>query len=336
MSDISFDNAIKSNTSENSINYVLEDESIFYEVGYKVLQNQEKNGLVKCGKLLQNGKIKLVYDVTRYKPLNIMLSQINRQNYLLIVARLYDVVKHIEENGFIRCENIEVSLEKIFIDNDDLSVHLICLPINHVSRFQNTQLCYESLKRLVLNATNIYSDLQAIDVQKVIDASRDGKNGVKEEIKPKEPVKAITYLNHDENDISEPEQIEKNKSKIKKTKKAWNLFSGKKSSKPVIVDTTNYITITSTNFNDVIRFVINKPIFVIGTQVGAVDGVISNEKTISRVHCKILEENKNYYIQDMGSLNGTYVNNIKMIEGQKVQINRGDIIKMSKIEFIVR
>ncbi|HHW47053.1 MAG TPA: FHA domain-containing protein, partial [Clostridiaceae bacterium] len=52
--------------------------------------------------------------------------------------------------------------------------------------------------------------------------------------------------------------------------------------------------------------------------------------------CKITKVNNKFFIQDMGSLNGTYVNSIRLKENQKVQIKRGDIIKLSNINFIVK
>ncbi|HHV98551.1 MAG TPA: hypothetical protein GXX36_03095 [Clostridiaceae bacterium] len=67
MVDISFDIAVRTNTGENSISFILEDDNFFNDVGYvgyKVLQSQGKYGLIKCVKPSQNGKIKLVYDVT--------------------------------------------------------------------------------------------------------------------------------------------------------------------------------------------------------------------------------------------------------------------------------
>lgn len=41
--------------------YLLENNEIFYDIGYKVMQNQENVNLLKCHRLKYNGKIKLVY-----------------------------------------------------------------------------------------------------------------------------------------------------------------------------------------------------------------------------------------------------------------------------------
>jgi len=382
--DMSFDRAVRSNISENSINFILEDESIFNDVGYKVLQNQRKYGLIKCAKLSQNGKIKLVYDITGYKPLSAMLPRINQQNFMLIVSRLYDIVKHIQENGFIRCENVILGADKIFIDSEDLSVHLICLPINNISRYQNIQLFFEDLKQIVLTAASVYPALPGQEVLKLINASRDDRSSFDEK-KTRDPAKPAGSSNSSEHEKeSHHHSNASGTPKKSEPKSTWNktgaitvivlyqiaiigalvyayynvddityyiffalgldvllsiitygLFSRKRDKAGADLKMTSALVLASTNSKDIIRFVVNKPVFLIGKQAGTVDGVIPNEKTVSRVHCKIIRKGKKYYIQDMGSMNGTYVNNRRIEEGQQVPINRGDVIRLSKLEFII-
>jgi len=74
----------------------------------------------------------------------------------------------------------------------------------------------------------------------------------------------------------------------------------------------------------------------IGRQYGSVDGVIENQKTVGRVHCKITQNNGLHYIEDMNSMNGTFVNNKRLAQGQKAIINKGDTVRVSKIEFVVK
>ena len=338
MRNLGFDSMIKSETNENLINYILDDNNIFYEVGYKVLQNQEKHGLIKCGKLFQNGKIKLIYGVGNYKPISALISQLNRQNYLLIVSRLYDIAKNTEKNGFIRCENIETDKNKIFINTDDLSVHLICLPINKISRHENIFVFYESLKETVLNLVELNPNLKNPDLLRIMDTAMKSMDG-------KKPID----ISNKQEENNKPEQAEKqqairiNDNKKTSSKKreglfgpsSFRLFSRKKTTGNN-ANIKHSILLVSTNRDEEINILIDKPIFLIGKQMGAVDGVIANEKTISRVHCKISLEKGSFYIQDMKSTNGTYVNNSRIIDDQKIKINSDDIIKLSNIEFIVK
>lgn len=85
-----------------------------------------------------------------------------------------------------------------------------------------------------------------------------------------------------------------------------------------------------------ITLIINKAEFKIGKKAEMVDGVISFNKAISRVHCKITCVNNNYYITDIGSANGTYVNGLKVPVDNQVPITVGDKIRLAKSEFVVK
>ena len=41
--------------------YVLENNELFYDIGYNVMQNLDESCLLKCYRLKYNGKIKLFY-----------------------------------------------------------------------------------------------------------------------------------------------------------------------------------------------------------------------------------------------------------------------------------
>ncbi len=57
-------------------------------------------------------------------------------------------------------------------------------------------------------------------------------------------------------------------------------------------------------------------------------------KYISHRHAQIVKINDKYYIEDLGSANHTFVNDIKLAEGQAEPIDEGDIIRLGKLELI--
>jgi len=130
MNDLVLKNLIRENRDSTNISYILEQDHLFFETGYKVLQNQEKNGFIKCAKVLHNGKIKLVYDISKYKSLQLLINQLSSESFLSIVFRLFNIVSEVKHNGFMQCENIDVDIDKIFIDSSNLNVFLIYLPVN--------------------------------------------------------------------------------------------------------------------------------------------------------------------------------------------------------------
>lgn len=83
------------------------------------------------------------------------------------------------------------------------------------------------------------------------------------------------------------------------------------------------------------EIVINKDEFILGKKQGLVDGVISYNKMISRVHCKIKQDGQKLMIMDLNSSNGTYVNHIKLQPQKLYSIKDGDYIRLANSDFKV-
>lgn len=83
------------------------------------------------------------------------------------------------------------------------------------------------------------------------------------------------------------------------------------------------------------EFRVNSNQFVIGKNKELVDGVISYNNKVSRVHCKIIRSHNHYSIIDLNSLNGTFVNNVKLKSNYPMIIKNGDVIRLANSEFKV-
>ena len=74
---------------------------------------------------------------------------------------------------------------------------------------------------------------------------------------------------------------------------------------------------------------IEKDEFKIGKNAGMVDYVISNDTSVSRQHAVIQRKNGQFFVTDLGSTNGTFVNE-KRISGT-VQLQDGDNIRYADV-----
>jgi len=74
--------------------------------------------------------------------------------------------------------------------------------------------------------------------------------------------------------------------------------------------------------------------FFIGKKKDAVDGCIK-ARGISRIHGKISREAGEYYLEDLNSTNGTYLNGGRLEVHEKVRIQAGDRIGFADIEYTV-
>ena len=74
--------------------------------------------------------------------------------------------------------------------------------------------------------------------------------------------------------------------------------------------------------------------FIIGRDAHN-DIPLTNDPLVSRRHASIEFVQGSYYIHDMGSTNGTYVNNSPLGKGQKVALDIGDTITIGKTTITV-
>lgn len=351
------------NISDNSSIVVFKEDHLYNNVAFKVLQNQEKYGMIKCGKLSQNGKIKLVYDCGKYKSLNLILNQLKPKEFLTIVSNIHDVINRIIGNGFIKLENLLVNESTIYVDMTDFSVHLICLPLTTIL-IENKEVAKKQMEDVICNAANKIQGLSMLEVKKIFDEENyEITYETMKKVRDKEAPRTAVEI-----EKSQPESIKTRNVALvtlivigiisvltgTTVMVAYEqllglviLVSGcllgivmylilPKGEQKLNQNIVQSLVLQSTNSESGIKFNIESFPYTIGRQYGSVNGVIENQKTVGRVHCKISQDNGLYYIEDMNSMNGTFVNNKRLTQGQKVIINKGDTIRISKIEFVVK
>ena len=78
---------------------------------------------------------------------------------------------------------------------------------------------------------------------------------------------------------------------------------------------------------------IEKDSFILGKEAGEVDGCITG-KSVSRIHARISREDGSYYLEDMNSTNGTYLNGEQLEYRQKEKLTARDRVMIGMEEFI--
>ncbi|PKM65401.1 MAG: hypothetical protein CVU95_15845 [Firmicutes bacterium HGW-Firmicutes-2] len=342
---------IKVDRDSTQLSYVLEDDQLFYEVGYKVLHGQENEALVKCFKVTHNGKIKLIYNISNYQTLQSVMTKITAEDFLATLQKLLAVIIDVKNNGFLTCENIDMSLENIFLEKNNFDPCFIYLPINgsiynHPTNFEETMRMeiLQAISAHNLNTKAIMdfsSDLKAgiplEDIENSLKSLNLKSFGTKFDFNKVKKIKVETLDNKKQIPKAKATQssdrdINHENKKLKKFGLS-NVFSPKKNTSVQAFKPT--LSLIGINTPIEVEFSIDKMDYVIGSSPKTADGNIDFNKAISRSHCKIVYKDKNYYIVDMDSSNGTYLNNVKIHKDQQVMITDGDRIKLANSEFIV-
>lgn len=80
-------------------------------------------------------------------------------------------------------------------------------------------------------------------------------------------------------------------------------------------------------------FILGEDIFLIGKENGNVSAVLKAD-TVSRMHARITKKDGHYYLEDLNSTNGTYLNGEELIYHDPVKLNKNDRICFATEEYI--
>ena len=284
-----------------NFSYILNDNSGFLSTEYKVLQSQANSCFVRCMKMMFNGKVQLYYLTKGLKQFSSMIPTLDAEGFMTIASNLLSDIIEVKSNGFLSCQNIDISFEHIFVDPTTYKVSLVYLPLS--KRIYGDNSAFENEIRTGL--IKLISGISALSSNKTMQFSADLSNGTL--------------------------SIEDLYAHIKGETSAGN--------KPVVEGqmqaSSGLLRITAMNAPSRVEITVNKDEFVIGKKPELCDGVISFNKMISRSHCKICRKGSQYTITDLQSANGTYVNKVKLQPNQSFPINSGDIIRLANSDFQV-
>lgn len=294
-------NIIRENACGSNFSYILSDNNDFLITEYKVLQSRTNNGFVKCMKMMNNGQVELYYLTSGFRSFADVKKNLTSEIFLTIVLNIFTSIINAKNNGFLLCQNIDISFEKIFIDANTLKVSLIYLPLSK-NLFQDYSIFENELRTSLIKFISKSPKLISPKVMQLFEELSNGQISLTELC---EHINGGVKMNKGDGDT--------------------NNFDKKVNSK---------MSMVAINTQYKFEIEISKDEFVIGKNQN-VDGVITFNNAISRKHCKITKVKGVFYITDLRSVNGTYVNKIKLANNYSKQLSNGDIIRLANSDFQV-
>lgn len=76
------------------------------------------------------------------------------------------------------------------------------------------------------------------------------------------------------------------------------------------------------------KIIISKPSLLMGRLADSVDYNIQNN-AVGKIHSEIIKKDENYFIIDLNSVNGTYINNERIVCNTEAKLKNGDIITLA-------
>lgn len=306
MQELLGDNTIREVNGKYTLAYIFEDKNLFDYTEYQVMKNQPAGKFLPCRLAKYNGRHKLVYFVEGLMPMNVFLQKSDGRTAVDAVCRVLQTYMDVGSTGFLDIDDIDCRVEHIYIDPQTNHIFLMYLPI---CRLSNSASAYKAETELRNNLSS---------------ALREGANRTSWEYRQ------LMSLLGDSMIVS----LEMLEEKIHKELRQGYGESSEMlhTEKPDVLPDQIMIRSTDGRFS----FVINKNSYILGKKPEIVDGLIMGVPTISRKHCKITKYQGHFYVEDLKSLNNTWVNNKKLVPGEKVEIKITDRLRLSDLMFVVQ
>lgn len=292
----------------NNRSFFLKNDNAFSVTDYRVMCGQERSGLVRCEKVIYNGKIKLLYFTEGYKALEELAPYLNERNFMHLVSDFAGNLIQIKDNGFFECENLMMDIGHIMVDEKRMKMELLYLPIENIQH--TTQYNTKSL-----------DDQVRLVLTKMIQSNVVLSERIRNEflLLMVDPGITLDRLYSEINNrwFGKIDDSKDNPHSQKKT--AGN------DGEP--------LTLVLTNSAENLNFRVCRKTFTIGRKSDIVDGVIKGYKTVGREHCRILYKDGQYYVKDLDSKNGTYVNEKRVQPDEEVLLVEGVKFRVAEVGF---
>ncbi len=275
--------------------YVLQERGAFLPTEYKVLQSQSDGCFVRCMKMLYNGQVQLYYMTQELKSFAAMIPTMDADSFLTIVSNLFASIIDVKSNGFLSCQNVDISFDKIYVDPATYKVRLVYLPLS--KRIYEDYASFENEMRSEL--VRLIAEVDALVSPQTTQLSVDLSSGV------------LTL----EDLYSRMKDGKGVRGAAQKTTPGGTL------------------RLVAVNGPSRLEIAVTKDDFVIGKKPELCDGVVGFNKMISRAHCKICQRDGQYTITDLQSANGTYVNRMRIQPGRPQPVKNGDMIRLANSDF---
>lgn len=264
--------------------------------GYSALVNSVQYGFVPCTQKMADGKVKLIYNISSLTSLYDILPYMMPEVFGKISENLINKLAFLRSNRFIRCENVFLSTDKIFIDANTMNVYLIYLPLESNDTTDYMPMFEKKLREKLEGFVEKYPNLKR-PAAPVAPATP---------VMPVAPATPAVPPVH--NNIEPVATVPTNR-----------------------IGGANYVLKSHCSSADL---KITSDEFVIGKSQSRVDGVVTGSNLVSRVHCKTILKDGGCFIMDLNSLNGTCLNGRRINPGEMYKLTDGMRVSMADMDFV--
>ena len=349
--------------SEDQYNIITIKKDNFNEEQYNKLKKTYKSlGFANCKFINSTHDIDIYYNTKNLKTINEYLSEIyiTKVEFIVLAETIYNSIEECKKNDILKENNIMLNGDSIYINPVDEKIYLIYIPLNESITNDIFDDLETTMKKLLINKI------------KVRDGDRDFRQEILEKMKNKElEVLERTKIRTHKKEEDKIKPFKEDYTPIyEKSVDYEDSYKSKKGFKKILKEMFGFIKLEDIKddilnnidnvknrlldddfdsddtviLNDKIgylvehnktykkRIEIDKDEFIIGRFKEVVDYNIVN-KTVGKIHSKIIKRGNKFYLIDLDSKNGTYINSSKLKPNIPCEIKVGSVIVFSNAKY---
>ena len=358
---------IDSINCEERCNIITFNEEQFNEYQCNALSKQyEKLGFLNCRYKFKDDSVDIYYYTTNLISMSQYFNQTNmiKTEFISIIKTICQSVKLCSNYAYLYANNFVLDRELVYIDPKDKSIHIIYVPSNE---FVTKDVMYDLknlIRDLINNSINIKNG-ESNFTQEILELLRDSNLNIDEllqfldnSVNTKEIKDLIEVIPPRVEPVSIPPRVEPVKPERKGIKGIFKSFfsSNSTETKNNSADFNRRNIVSQNAYDDSDDTVIlgcenkkigylignhqgnteeiqiNKDEFIIGRLKEAVDYDIAN-KTVGKIHAKFIRRDGKFYLIDLESKNGTYIDGARLSSNSTYEVENGATIIFSNVKY---
>ena len=290
--------------NEKQLSFLFQEKDSYFEMGYLILKQANLAGMLPYKRIQQNGREKLCFQIGEVDKLSRTLPRLSEDEVIDVLYAVVFMTQRVEENGFMKKECIWCRYEQIYMDRGSHSPMFAVLPITQEFRYADGSDWMIGFEESLCKITEYLSTGKQQRVQQLINHYKTGK------MRADELLEKINQLG--------------------------NGMSGLlvDSADEDIKDKPNRLELVYAGSEGTFSFQMEEEDFVIGRGTES-NGVLGVSMKVSRRHCLITKINGNYFVQDLDSANGTYVNGTQIPAYELMELEHNDVLGIADVELRV-
>lgn len=286
-------------TEKNSLSFVFSEKDTPFELGYLSLDQLDLPWILLGNRSFQRGKEKYQVSIKGCKPLLEILGFLEEKEQLSCFFQLFYGIYRVEELGIMPKQSIWCKYEHIFWNEKEKRLGYVVLPVEKEPSYEDGLFWEERLRECM----HFLSKNLSFEHQKRVLELSDAY--LQQEISALSCMEQI--LSWSEADLCKGKALPP-----RQTQRALSLaFLGEDAS---------------------YEYQLQQDEILLGKSQENCDVAFPFSRAMSRMHCRILRQNQNFFVQDLDSVNHTRVNGVFVPPFELMELANHDLITMGDIE----